>query len=190
MTQNPDLIPVLDDAQARRRLSGGSIVLMIGLLAAVLTVGYAMLRNEQHITEGQPVPDFTLTTFDGDEIRLSDLRGQIVVINFWASWCGPCHTEADILQEVSEAYADDGVVLLGLAYRDIPESALDFIDRYAITYANGDGTEIADAYGVQGVPETFIIGPDGRIVENGMILGPVTSGTLYPLLEDLIAAAS
>ncbi len=150
---------------ARRGLSLGSIVLLIGVAAVAVVFGIALIRQNQTQPTSGAAPDFTLTTYDGDVVKLSDLRGKVVILNFWASWCGPCREEAPALQKTWERYQEQGVTVLGVAYTDTDSKARAFMDEYDITYPNGadTGTRISDWYNIQGVPETFIIDQDGNI---------------------------
>jgi len=134
-----------------------------------------MSRNLRgRVTEG-PAPDFSLTSFDGETIRLSELRGQVVVINFWASWCPPCREEAPYLEETWRKYQDKGVVFIGVDYVDVEPEALAYIEEFNITYFNGPDlrTAISQAYNIQGVPETFFISKNGEV-------GHVHVGPLFP----------
>ena len=129
MTENllNELEPTPTDAP-KRGIGMGGIVLLVGVVAVAAVFGLALIdRNAGQPTSG-PAPDFTLTTLDGQDVRLSDLRGQVVVINFWASWCVPCRDEAPALQAVWERYRDRGVVLLGVAWTDTERNARAFID--------------------------------------------------------------
>lgn len=175
---------------AKRGISLGSIVLYAGIIMAVATVGFALTRQNANIAEGSPVPSFALTTFDSELFDLADYRGQIVVINFWASWCGPCRYEAPDLEAVHREYADQGVVLIGIAWSEASEQdSLDFIEEFRLTYRNGPNgqSDIADRYGISGVPETFVVGRDGNLVEGGYFPGPVTGEQLRRLLDTLIS---
>lgn len=167
MTENllNELEPTPTDAP-KRGIGMGGIVLLVGVVAVAAVFGLALIdRNAGQPTSG-PAPDFTLTTLDGQDVRLSDLRGQVVVINFWASWCVPCRDEAPALQAVWERYRDRGVVLLGVAWTDTERNARAFIDEFSQNYPNGLdlGTRIGELYGITGVPETFIIDQQGQVV--------------------------
>ncbi|HUN10486.1 MAG TPA: TlpA disulfide reductase family protein [Aggregatilineales bacterium] len=167
MTENllNELEPTPADAP-KRGIGMGGIVLLVGVVAVAAVFGLALIdRNAGQPTSG-PAPDFTLTTLDGQDVRLSDLRGQVVVINFWASWCVPCRDEAPALQAVWERYRDRGVVLLGVAWTDTERNARAFIDEFSQNYPNGLdlGTRIGELYGITGVPETFIIDQQGQVV--------------------------
>ena len=152
--------------------------LVLGLLG---TLGLGLARAQQgSISIGSVVPDFTLTTFEGEQIRISDLRGQVVLLNFWASWCKTCELEARELEQVFQMYKDRGVVFLGVDYVDTEPEALAYLERYGITYPNGPdlGTRISQVFRIRGVPETYIVDPDGRVAD--VMIGP------YPSVEEII----
>jgi cytochrome c biogenesis protein CcmG/thiol:disulfide interchange protein DsbE len=175
-------------APRRGGLSLASIVLLVGILAVVAVFGWALIRSNQTQPTAGPAPDFTMTTYDGQEYRLSDLRGKVVIVNFWASWCIPCHDEAPALQRVYERYKDRGVEMLGVAYTDTDTNALAFIDKYDMTYPTGPdtGTRISDRYNIIGVPETFVIDQQGNIAK--FIMQPTTEAELSAIIDGLLAA--
>jgi cytochrome c biogenesis protein CcmG/thiol:disulfide interchange protein DsbE len=119
-------------------------------------------------------------------MQLSELRGQIVVVNFWASWCIPCHDEAPDLEAVWEAYRDRGVVMVGVAYTDTERNALAFIRDYGMTYPNGLDleTRISERYHITGVPETFVVNREGDVAE--CFIEKVTIASLGSVLDRLL----
>jgi cytochrome c biogenesis protein CcmG, thiol:disulfide interchange protein DsbE len=135
-------------------------------------------------TVGSMAPDFSLTDLDGRPLRLSDHRGSPVIVNFWASWCGPCVEEFPLLREVAEEHADDGLVVLGIVYQDRSEAARAFMERNGGTWraAMDPGDRVASAYNIFAPPETYFIGRDGRIVARH--IGQFTARSL----EDKVAA--
>jgi cytochrome c biogenesis protein CcmG, thiol:disulfide interchange protein DsbE len=154
-----------------RGLSIGSIVLLAGVVLVALVFGFALARQNQTQPESGPAPDFNLTLLDGSSVRLADLKGKVVVINFWASWCGPCRDEAPVLEHLWNTYKDKDVVFLGVAYTDTEQGARQFLAEYNSTYPNGldIGTKISELYNIQGVPETFIIDRNGEVAQFFMI---------------------
>jgi len=145
----------------------GRILAWVGLIALLGLVFVGLLRTQQGpAVVGRKAPDFTLISFDGQEYQLSELRGKVVVLNFWASWCKPCEQEAADLEAAWRFYQPDGeVVFLGVAWTDTEKKSLGYIERFGITYPNGPdlGTRISQAYRTTGVPETYVIDRDGNL---------------------------
>lgn len=113
-------------------------------------------------------------------------RGRVLLVNFWASWCGPCDAEADDLQRIATEYAARGVTVIGLNSQDAASDARAFIRRHRITFPIVRGGPIdKDAWSVGGFPETFIVGIDGRI--SAHISGPIDPDTIDALLDDELA---
>jgi cytochrome c biogenesis protein CcmG, thiol:disulfide interchange protein DsbE len=170
------------------------VVALLGLLAySLFAPERARVTQGGRINEGGALvfdngriaPDFAGTTFTGDEFRLSDHRGQIVVLNFWASWCPPCREEMPLLVNADSLLGDD-VVLVGVDIWDREGDARAFLNEYRVEYPNvqDQNGSIGIDYGVSGVPETFIIDAEGRIVVK--LPGPVTS---MQQLRDMVAEA-
>ena len=126
---------------------------------------------------GHSAPDFAITLWNsspGETIHLLALRGRVVVVNFWASWCDPCHDEAPVLVSVAKSHAAEGVVFLGVALETDDSDGLAFIRQYHLPYDCGPASDsVAVAYGLVGIPVTVTINAKGVIV--GQIDGPVTS---------------
>ena len=140
-----------------------SVVPVLGLLA------YGFRVNPRDIPSplvGRPAAPFVLRTFDGRDVSLERLRGRVVVLNFWASWCYPaCYEEAPALERSWRAYRDREVSVVGVAIQDQPDAARKFIADFSLSFPNApdpDGKVSVD-YGVYGVPETFFIDRAGRI---------------------------
>jgi cytochrome c biogenesis protein CcmG/thiol:disulfide interchange protein DsbE len=166
----------LDETSPRTTRRWVTISIWAGVLGLLALLGFGLVRAQQGpVAVGARAPEFTLTTFEGDEVHTSDLLGNVMVVNFWASWCKPCEQEALELELAYQMYKDQGVEFLGVDYVDTETEALAYLDKFDITYPNGPdlGTYISQVYRMRGVPETYIVGPDGRI--RAVQIGPYTS---------------
>lgn len=167
---------------------------VIGLLALL---GWGLVRtNATRPEAGQPAPHFDVEFFNGYEWEdkqvsdLEDMAGNVIVLNFWASWCVECRLEADLIEETWRKYADDDVVFLGVAYADVEPNSISYLDEFGITYPNAPdlGTDISDTYEITGVPETFFIGKDGTIEH--VQIGPLNQATMDGVIQKLLQAGS
>jgi len=149
-------------------------IVIWGLLIGLLAIVFVGLRRAQQgtVQPGDKIPDFTLTLFSGyeyegkSEVKLSDLRGKVVVLNFWASWCKPCEQEAAELQEAWKFYEPTAqVAFLGIDYVDTEPEARAYLKKFGITFANGPdvGTRISQMFRIKGVPETYFIDQQGSL---------------------------
>ena len=153
-------------------------VLVVALLLALL--GWKVFNPDEAPEAGRPAPGFTLPHLNSDEeVSLASFRGKAVVLNFWASWCGPCKDEAPLLESAWNRYKDHGVVVLGVDAQDFDVDAQRFVDRAGITYPvvrDKHGSTLGH-YGVTGFPETWFIDAQGRIVGEH-VAGPLTEEDL------------
>ncbi|HWR65215.1 MAG TPA: TlpA disulfide reductase family protein [Bellilinea sp.] len=161
-----------------------SVLLVVGLIALL---GWGLVQASKEPLEDGMAPDFTLTSFDGRTYTLSELRGQVVIINFWASWCPPCREEAAYLESTWRKYQDKGVIFIGVDYADAEKPALAYIDEFDITYFNGPdlGTRISQKYNIKGVPETYYVAKDGSL--KGNQIGPLFPPKLDNRIDELLA---
>lgn len=139
----------------------------------------------------QPAPNFTGTTLDGTPLSLRDTSGKVTVVNVWASWCGPCRSEAPSLEAVWKQYDSAGTVqFLGLNTRDSPTSARTFVQKLGITYpsiVDSDGQIqllFRDTLPPQAIPSTVIIDAEGRVAARA--LGVISESSLRGLIEPLV----
>src|SRR6266536_981295 len=137
--------------------------------------------------ENTPAPDFELPSLeDGAPIALSSLRGQVVVLNFWASWCAPCRLEAPGLRRISEGYRERGVRFLGVDYRDDDAAGRAFVDEFRLRYPSvtDPSGSLAYDYELIGFPTTFIIDPAGTI--RYRFVGYLDEDVLEKALSDVL----
>lgn len=154
----------------------GPVAVVAAVILLLVVVGLGLVRAQQGpVGVGSPAPTFALTTFEGEEISSAELRGQVVVVNFWASWCKPCEEEAAELEQAWRQYRDRGVMFLGVNYVDTEAEARDYMQKFDISYPSGPDvrTRISQAFRIRGVPETYVIGPDGEI--DSVKKGPYSS---------------
>jgi cytochrome c biogenesis protein CcmG/thiol:disulfide interchange protein DsbE len=170
------------------------VAIVLALLGLTVTLALAFRRDPHDIrtgTVGKPAPAFSLEKLDGSgTLTLSDLAGKVVVVNFFASWCGPCLQENPALVRVYERYRGSDVVMVGINFQESRESSYAYVRRLGIgwtTIADDDG-RVALSYGVFGPPETFFVGPDGVIA--GRHIGPIDEATLVTGIETLRPAAT
>jgi thiol-disulfide isomerase/thioredoxin len=133
---------------------------------------------------------FTLSDLDGNPIRLADLRGKAVWVNFWASWCPPCRAETPILREIDERYRDRGLVLVGVQVQQTVQDGRRYADTYGLGYLIGADVSAAvfRTYRVYALPTQFFIDPDGII--RAVINGPLDLASATRLVESILPAAS
>lgn len=162
-------------AQVQQKLSPLTVALILGAIAVLGIIGYAFNERNKETPTAGAAPDFAITVWDWDRIALAGerldldaLKGQTVVLNFWASWCVPCQQEAPMFERIWNEYKDRGVVFLGVNTEDTDSAAYDYVVKYNLTYphAPDQGGRMEDDYRITGIPETFIINGDGEIVRH------------------------
>ena len=184
-----ELIPE-ETIQKKRRFGVGTLISFVLLLGLLGLLGWGLIKVNSGQLDSGMAPDFTITSFDDETLTLSKLRGQVVIINFWASWCPPCREEAAYLEATWRKYQDKGVVFIGVDYVDTEKAALAYIEEFNITYFNGHdvGTRISQAYRMDGVPETYFVAKNGEL--RGIKVGPLAPPELDQRIEELLAEPS
>lgn len=145
----------------------------------------AAALKEPQPAANHPAPDFTLPRYGTDEsVSLSDLRGKPLVLNFWATWCGPCRNEMPILQAASERYADD-IRIVGVDYGEDPQVVGPFLEELGVTFPIllDQAVSVGNLYRVMGLPTTFFIGADGVIRQ--VYAGELNSAILAQGIVDI-----
>jgi cytochrome c biogenesis protein CcmG, thiol:disulfide interchange protein DsbE len=167
------------------------ILAPLSLIPLVLLLAYGFWTDPSRVPSplvGREAPDFTISLLDGGELSLRDLRGKIVVVNFWASWCYPaCWNEAPRLEGAWQKYKDMGLMIVGIVHQDSEGNAKDFIAKHGKTYPNGmdPKSRIAIEYGVYGIPETFFIDREGKLAYKH--IGEIDMETLMDKIEALLS---
>jgi len=170
-------------------------VLIVGLIVVLPLVGLlvANLGRDPNTVRspliGRQAPSFALPDLDGQTVSLESLRGQPVIVNFWASWCMPCYQEHPVLTGAARSL-QGRAHFLGVIYEDEPDNIRTFLRQEGASYPSllDEGGKIAIAYGVYGVPETFIIDPAGKITAKHV--GPMSPSMLRAYLERASASSS
>ncbi|MGH2533280.1 MAG: TlpA family protein disulfide reductase [Thermomicrobiales bacterium] len=173
------------------------VALGLLIVAVVVAIGFYQRGGDDESDPvsrrlGAPAPDVTLTLFDGSRLRLADLTGNVVVLNFWAEWCEPCKVEAPILRAFSEESADEDVIVIGVDIKaDKEENARAFIADHNLTYCNArdDGGAnptrgpVELAFGIPpAYPATVFLSPEGTVASTHF--GPLDAATLRQYVAD------
>lgn len=174
----------------------GSLLPVVAFLALL---GWASLKSGgpgsfgvnqefgQVDVSAQPAAEFTLVLPDDQLLTLSALRGRVVMVDFWASWCTPCRQEAPVLAAVYQEYANQPVEFVGVNIWDQTEDALNYLEAFQVPYPNGEDQTgaIAIDYGVRGIPEKFFIDQNGIVRQK--FVGPMHAGALRAAIDGLLA---
>jgi cytochrome c biogenesis protein CcmG, thiol:disulfide interchange protein DsbE len=158
------------------RVRLGAQVIALACVAGLLALLVWKLTHQEHAPRvGAVAPVFTLRRLEGPgKVSLASYRGRPVVLNFWASWCNPCKSEAAVLERDWTRYRGQGVVFLGVDYHDLAPDARTFVRHHALTFPmleDGSG-RVTGTYGISQVPETYVLSRQGRVVAH--LAGPIT----------------
>jgi len=176
-----------------RRLKLTAQLITLACVAGLLALLVWKLSHQHHAPRvGSVAPAFTLRRLDGPgKVSLASYRGHPVVLNFWASWCNPCKSEAAVLERDWASYHRRGVVFLGVDYHDLASDARRFVSAHALTFPmlqDGSG-RVTGRYGIDQVPETYVLNRQGRVVAH--LAGPITdSGFAGKFHSALVKAAA
>jgi cytochrome c biogenesis protein CcmG/thiol:disulfide interchange protein DsbE len=178
---------------ARRFLYVG--ILMLGLVWTVLSRPAAEVTTNGRVPAPQVgflAPSFALTNLAGQTVILSDYQDQVVLLNFWASWCPPCRAEMPVIQQVYQNYQSQGLVVLAVdaSYQDAPDRMRSFLESFTHTYTilRDESGDVNRLYMVSSLPTTFFIGRDGMI-HSLVVGGPLTFAGLSARVEALLQEA-
>ena len=175
----------------------GFVAAFIVIIALLFLLEWTLQQKAAPPLASGDAPSFELKSFEGTTYRLSDLRGTPMVLNFWASWCTQCKDEARELQAVWEQNRDKGLLVLGVDYVDTEPEAKAYLAAFGITYPNGPdlGAKISRAYRITGVPETYFITREGKLLSGkdasgrpyGNWIGPIPLSALQARIQKLLA---
>ncbi len=180
----------MEELFSRERNIPKGYLLLVPIVGFLVVIGTATYKQSNAPQPGEPVPDFTAPLLIGEgDLALADLEGKPVVINFWASWCGPCKHEAPLLKEAHERYGDR-IEFLGIDIRDARSDALEFVETYDLDYTHvrDEDMRIYASYGLTGQPETFFVDDEGILVEH--VAGPIEEDGLFRILDTLVARSA
>jgi cytochrome c biogenesis protein CcmG/thiol:disulfide interchange protein DsbE len=189
MSDINELIVLESQDSKRNRWAVIAVAVVAIVFIGILAFG---MKNAAVDRPDEIAPDFEMQFFNGYEwedratASLSDFEGRPVILNFWASWCVECRIEADLLESTWQAYRDDGVVFLGVAYIDVEPKSLAYLEEFNITYPNAPDLRslVSSKYDITGVPETFFINQAGEVVH--IQLGPVNETMLTGLIDQML----
>jgi cytochrome c biogenesis protein CcmG/thiol:disulfide interchange protein DsbE len=201
------VVPIdeLDGPPKRRSPLRRVALTLVPAVAFVVLLGVGFLRSApSDVSAGSEAPEFDLPRLDGEgTISSDDLRGQPVVLNFWASWCAPCREEAPLLERAWREYRGEGVVFLGVNIKDGQSDARRFVEEFDTTYpmVRDANLDLSTELGVRGLPETFFVDHEWRLLgtsstqqigEEGdtVVLGAISKEQLRSNVEILIRRAA
>ena len=167
----------------------------LGLLAFVLVFVVFFSRPQgqcRAVALGDMVPDFSLRRDDGQAVALQDYRGKVVVLNFWASWCGPCVDELPSLMHFSERYKDKGVQVIGVSLDEDPDAYAEFLVVHQINFLTlrDPSHRVAESYGTFKLPETYIISGQGTLLNKIVGAADWSSQQFSTYMDSLLASSS
>jgi len=169
-----------------------SIILILGLAWIFVSADNSGVSTAGKVPapqQGFLAPDFELNTIEGETIKLSDLRGQAVLINLWATWCPPCRAEMPAIEKVYNEYRDEGFIVLAvnMTYQDAFSDIAPFISEYGLSFPIllDETSEVGTAYQLRSLPSSFFIDREG-IIREVVIGGPMAEALLRTRVEEIL----
>jgi peroxiredoxin len=169
-----------------------AILLILGLAWILISADRSGTSTAGQIPapqEGFLAPDFELETTTGETVKLSDLRGQAVLVNLWATWCPPCRAEMPAIERIHNEYQDDGLVVLAvnMTYQDAFSDIAPFVEEYNLTFPIllDKTNSVGSAYQLRSLPSSFFIDRDG-IIQEVIIGGPMAEALLRTRVEEIL----
>lgn len=180
----------------RKQTWGLALIALVFVLGYVIRAEILSRRETPALPTGEVgkwedgrnirAPDFALATLEGDTLRISDLRGKIVVLNFWATWCAPCRAETPALVELDREFGSRGVQFVGVSVDELETPVRSFVDEFGIRYPiiRDDGAAQAGYREITGYPTTYLINRRGKIER--FMPGVLSEKNLRSVLEDML----
>ncbi len=153
-----------------RQVSSGSTIFIIAGVAILALIALGFAGNTGGLPKSGPraghsAPALSAKSTDGKSVSLADFKGKVVLLNFWATWCGPCRQELPVIAALQEKYKDRGLVVLGVAGDETPEPVQKFLESSPLPFTNLYTTkEIVETYGIKALPTSVLIDKNGQIV--------------------------
>lgn len=174
----------------KSRVSLNGLIRIVFIAIMVLLVSSSCTKGKKQAMKGDEAPDFTLSDLNGSDVRLSDLRGKVVLIEFWATWCPPCRESIPAMNEIYKRYNEKGLVILGISVdkgQNVAEDIRAFVKEYSILYpVLIDSKNINNLYGVYSIPTTFLIDKDGKVILKNIGFSPELEDKLSKEIERLL----
>ncbi len=149
-----------------KNITYGLGILLVALLLYFALFSQTQVSKTAGVSVGKPAPNFTLRTLEGKEVSLSDLRGKIVLVNFWATWCPPCREEMPLFEEVYRKYKDKGFEILAVSTDTSAEAVRKFVKEFKVSFpVLMDDGKVSTSYGIQGLPTSFLIDREGKVIK-------------------------
>ena len=167
------------------RLLRTGIVLLLAVLVYVIYAGI----HEKIVLAGDTAPEFTLTADNGQKVSLPDLKGKVLLLNFWASWCGPCIQETPSLSQLAEQFGPKGLVVLGVSVDKDARAYNTFLQKYHPAFLTVRDTKLHEEYGTFMYPESYIIDAKGKVVKKIAEAADWSDPQVVSYINSLLAGA-
>lgn len=174
----------------KSKVSLNRLIRIVFIALMALLVLSSCTKGKKQAIKGEEAPDFTLNDTNGSNVHLSDLRGKVVLIEFWATWCPPCRESIPAMNEIYKRYNEKGLVILGISVdkgQNVVEDLRAFVREYSILYpVLIDSKNVNNLYGVYSIPTTFLIDKEGKVVLKNIGFSPELEDKLSKEIERLL----
>jgi peroxiredoxin len=198
LLSSPDQLSTHQSTDRQRRGSAVWLKYMAPLLVLATVLAIALVRTRDDVASepedgpsrpeiGFTAPDFTLETLDGETVRLAKLRGQVVLINFWATWCRPCRDEMPAIQEAYDRHRDEGLTVLAVSVMESDTQVTDFVKEMELTFPISIDRygSVSERYRTRSIPSSYFVDRSG-VIQHVVVAGPMRSSEVESQLADLL----